>query len=348
MSSEFGYINARLKGKHSQLLKAGAYQELLALPDFASVEKWMEGGPYAREWQSAKVRYKGLEAVEWALEKNFCHLTGLLLSISEGQPLKLIGIILSRWDLANLNAVVRGIHAGWSAQEIQRSLLPAGRLDDVKLMELCTRTTLDDLADTLVTWEHQLGVTLKRSLEQYAKDKDAVAVELSLYREFYRNSLSNLKGWGHNASLLRRLLKKEIDLLNLKAVRLLKGKKDLEPSSLTSYYIPGGSLFSAASFTGLFDRREGPKILRAMKSNIYYRWIADIKPDPEQTLVLEQKHYRELAGLYRGDPLGIDVVLGFLWQKYYEVVNLRFLARGKFYGLSAEQIRNELITVNPF
>jgi V/A-type H+-transporting ATPase subunit C len=244
--------------------------------------------------------------------------------------------------------VVRGIKANWSAGEIEKSLLPAGRLDDVKLKELCSRRDLEEVADTLITWGHPMGEPLKKAVGLFGKDTEATAIELELYRAFYRQSLARLKGLGHSTGLMRDLMKREIDLLNLKAARLLKNKKDLDSASASGYYIPGGRLFTAKSFAGLFDRREGPKVLRSLKSTPYYSWLAGDRSNPEKTAELEQQHYNDLAGLYRRDPLGIDVVLGFLWQKYFEVVNLRMVGRGKFYGIPAEHIRNELIAVSPF
>jgi vacuolar-type H+-ATPase subunit C/Vma6 len=47
--------------------------------------------------------------------------------------------------------------------------------------------------------------------------------------------------------------------------------------------------------------------------------------------------------LFRGDPLGIGVPLGFLWRKYSECLNLRLLLRGKQFEMPAAAIREELL-----
>ena len=109
MPSDYGYINARIRGQHSHLLKPGAYEKLLALPSYQPCSKWMETSPYSKQRHLARARYQGLEAMEWSLEKNFCQTTGLLLKIAEGRPRVLISIILRRWDLSNLIAVFGGL-----------------------------------------------------------------------------------------------------------------------------------------------------------------------------------------------------------------------------------------------
>ena len=54
---------------------------------------------------------------------------------------------------------------------------------------------------------------------------------------------------------------------------------------------------------------------------------------------------REAARLYLGDPLGIDIVVGYLTLKYNEVVNLRLIARSKLLGLPRDLVRKEMVVV---
>jgi vacuolar-type H+-ATPase subunit C/Vma6 len=60
---------------------------------------------------------------------------------------------------------------------------------------------------------------------------------------------------------------------------------------------------------------------------------------------LDRALVRAAAALYRGDPLEIDIVVGYLAQKYNEVVNLRLIARGKVLGIPRERIRQEMVEV---
>ena len=342
MPSDYGYINARIRGQHSQLLKPGAYQELAGLSGYPPLEKWMETSPYSKQWQLAKVRYQGLEALEWSLEKNFCQATELLLKIAEKQPQQLITIVLRRWDLSNLVAIARGIHGGWATAEILKSVLPAGGIGEIKLKELASQPDMAGLADTLYTWGDEFYLPFKEILAVYQKDKIIAAVEVELYKYYFRQVLKDLPLFGKNSRVLKDIFGKEIDFLNAKALKRLRGKKDLNPALLMNHYIPGGNLFTKAEFINYFDRKEGPKILKALKGTIYYPFLSGSSPDTDSEENLEQAHFQELARLYQGDPLGIDLVLGYLWQKYYEIINLRLLARGKFYGIPSEQILGEL------
>jgi len=343
MPSDYGYINARIRGQHSHLLKPGAYEELLALPGYPPLEKWMETSPYAKQWHLARARYQGLEAIESSLEKNFCQTTELLLKIAEGRPRDLISIILRRWDLSNLVAVARGVHGGWSTAEILKTVLPAGGISEVKLQELASQPDMAGLTDTLYTWGDDFHQPFKKTLAEYQKEKDLAPVELELYKYYYSWVFKKLPLWGEDSASLKALFQREIDILNVKALKRLKGKKDLAAGSIPKYFIPGGTLLTKGNFIRYFDRKEEPKVLSSLKGTRYYGYLSDKGSDLRSEENLEQEHFKELSKLYQGNPLGIDLVLGFLWQKYYEVINLRLVSRGKFYGISGDQIRDQLL-----
>ena len=47
--------------------------------------------------------------------------------------------------------------------------------------------------------------------------------------------------------------------------------------------------------------------------------------------------------LFRSDPLGAGVAIGYIWRKYNEFVNLRIVLRGKTYSVPDNTIREELL-----
>jgi V/A-type H+-transporting ATPase subunit C len=239
--------------------------------------------------------------------------------------------------------VARGIHHAWDSQEIQRSLWPAGTLDAVRLRELTQLRDLQALADTLATWGVSFAQPLSRSLQRYAEGKDLAAVELALEQHYYQRSLRELSGWDHSSRVLHGVLAAEVDIVNARSARRLLDKRSVGPDEAAAYYIDGGDVFDAAAFRGLFDPRLARRTLRGLKGTPFHAYLAADDDALRLEEALERRHGEALARLYRGDPLSIDIALGYLWQKFHEVVNLRLIARGKFYGLSPEQLRPELL-----
>jgi vacuolar-type H+-ATPase subunit C/Vma6 len=58
---------------------------------------------------------------------------------------------------------------------------------------------------------------------------------------------------------------------------------------------------------------------------------------------LDRFRLNYLSRLVGKDPLGIGVVLGYLALKTTEVSNLRWIAHGTYLGMTANNIRQELM-----
>jgi vacuolar-type H+-ATPase subunit C/Vma6 len=319
------------------------YEELLALPDLEAMARWLETSQYAREWQLAKTRRQGLEAVEEALESNFASVAAKMLSMAEGRTKRLMEVVMRRWDLQNLLAVVRGIHHGWSQAEIGRWLWPVGRFDAPRLAELSRQPGIKQLADTLATWKDDFADPMTAGALQYQKDHDLPTLELGLLRHYYRKALQDLRGLGHSRALLRSLVRQEIDRHNARAASRLLSKPGLKPGEAESLFIEGGRQFDRKTYASLFDPRLRKRVLAGLRRTPYGALLASGDSLPESEGQIEREVSRQLDRLYRGDPLAADLAVGFLWRKFHEVANLRLLARSKVFGPPPEKLRPELL-----
>jgi len=341
--SNFGYVNARLRGQHSRLLGPKDYEELLSLPDLDSMARWMETSQYARDWQLARTRRQGLEAVEEALESNFSAAASKMLSMSEGGTRRLLEAVLRRWDLLNVLSVVRGIHQGWGEEEITRWLWPVGSCDAARLRELGRQSGMRQLADTLATWRDAMAEPLKAGLPDYERDRDLQALEMSLLRHYFRRTLHDLRGPGHSRGLLRSLVREEIDLHNARAASRLLRKPDLKPDEPMLHFIDGGDRLDRQTYASLFDARTRRRAMASLRDTPYRPLLAPGDPPLETEGELARSGSKRLDRLYHGDPLAADLMVGFLWRKFHEVANLRLLARAKVFGPPAEKLRAELL-----
>lgn len=341
--SNYGYVNARLRGQHSRLLGPKDYEELLALPDLEAMARWLETSQYARDWQLARTRRQGLEAVEEALESNFSAAAAKMRAMAEGQTRRLLEIVLRRWDLQNLLAIVRGIHQGWPPEEIGRWLWPVGRFNAPRLEELSRQPGIKQLADTLATWRDDFAGPMTDGALRYRQDNDLQALELSLLRHYYGRALRDLRGLGHSRALVRSLVRQEIDLHNAKAASRLLSKAELKEDEPAGLFIEGGLDLDRGTYRSLFDARTRRRALASLRETPYRALLSRGGDPGEAERGLGRDGSRNLARLYRGDPLAADLMVGYLWRKFHEVANLRLLARAKVFGPPPEKLRPELL-----
>ncbi len=339
---DFPYINARVRAMRSRLLDAARIDELLAAPSFEAFLQALGSSPYSRELQEALTRFTGLAAIDEALARNFLGTTTKILSFADGKARELIAAVLLRWDRANVRAILRGKHTGRAEEEIMASILPAGTLGEVLLRDLVRQPDVGAVAGALEAVGHPLGPAIAAALAGYQADQDLMRLELSLDRIYAEHVLAIARGNGHNEEVLRRTVQMEIDALNVKtAAKLARLEEGIDAAGRRRFFIPGGAVVDEKLFLGLSAR----DTLEASWQVLRIRGFpAGVVPEDltEFERGLDALLAREAARRYLGDPLSLDVVIGFLALKYNEVVNLRLVARSKAFGIPREMVRKEM------
>ena len=142
MSSDFGYINARVRGLTAKLLEPEFFTQALGESDLKSFAAVLAQTLYKQDVEEAQARSSGLKMVDQAVARNFYRTTRSILNFSDGAAHEQIALVLRRYDLANLKAIARAKHADRSAEEIQAALLPAGEFKPAVLESLASEADL--------------------------------------------------------------------------------------------------------------------------------------------------------------------------------------------------------------
>ncbi len=345
MSSDYGYINARVRAMKGRLLSRETLYELLAARDLAAFTDTLGSTDFGKDLGEAFSHAFGLSAVEEGLRRNLCRTSAKLLSFADGRAGELLGVILERWDLENIKAVLRGKHTRLSKSDILSGVVPAGRLDEARISELAEAEDAKAVADMLATWRSPFARPLTKALSAYAEDNSLANLELALDRFYVSASLETVRGRGkgdRNAALIRGILKEQVDVLNLGTALRLRGEA-LEEGPLVSYWVPGGERILERHFLALARAESFIQALALAPPSLHLLE----KPVDEAAFerALSRAFALRCARLYRGDPLAIDIPVGYLGMKTLEVANLRLIARGKAYGLSQAELEVELLLV---
>ena len=99
MSSDYGYINARIRGLRKKLLKPEFYNEALNSSDFNAFISQLAQTSYGSELDEAQARYQGIKIVDDAVAHNFYKTSRKILNFADGKPKKLISKVLLQYCL---------------------------------------------------------------------------------------------------------------------------------------------------------------------------------------------------------------------------------------------------------
>jgi V/A-type H+-transporting ATPase subunit C len=334
MSSDFGYVNARVRGMSSRLLGPEAYQAALDAEDFRAFTALLDQSPYASALEEARASTSGLAAVDRALARQFHGTTRSLLRFADGAPREMIAALLRRYDLEDLKTVARAQHAGRDPGELGEALTGAGELRPGTLEALTTAPDLPAAAQALSVTKHPLAPAFARAARRYADGGDLMAFELALDRAYFAE-LARLADEGGTPATFRDHVRREIDAANLRTALKVAGRS-VDRSGL---FLEGGDEIRRETFEQLAEA--GVAGLEQIDTGTFAALQqAEDLAGAERAIREALDEAARRAALR--DPLGIGVVLRFLRNKEAEAAKLRLLARGAYYGVPRAEIEKEL------
>ena len=334
MSSDFGYINARVRGMRSRLLGPETFGAALAAEDFRAFTTVLGQTPYGPSLEEAQATSSGIDAVDRALAHDFHETTRSLLGFSDGTPREMIAALLRRYDLEDLKTIARAKHAGRTPESLDEALSGAGDLRPSTLQALAAAPDLPAAAQALAVTKHPLARAFTRAARGYASDGDLFEFEVALDRAHFASLLRTADRPGVPDTFVRHVAR-EIEAANLRTALKLGGRD----GDLGVFWLPGGRGLGREEFVQLAT--QGFAGLGSLGAGTFPDLgAAEDLADAERRIrgALDAAARREALR----DPLGIGVVLRFLRQKETETAKLRLLARGAYYRVPRESLEKEL------
>lgn len=335
MSTDFGYINARVRGMKAKLLHSDFYTQALADSDFRAFTGTMGQTPYQLDLEEAQAREAGLGAIDEAIARNFRRTARSMLDFSDGRAHDLLAVMLLRYDLMNLKSLARAKHAGRDAESAMEVLLPAGELRPALLETLAAAPDLPAMAQALAVTKHPLARAFSGAVRRYASDGDLYALELALDQAYFRTLLSEIERLGGSRQLLRHV-RREIDAANLSTALKVRGRS----ASGTELFIAGGREVDRGTFDAI-SADTSDSALSALAGSSFSE-VAGTETLSQADAAIREALDKSARRLAAGDPLGPGVALDYLRRKEAETARLRLLARGKYYSVPRPQLEREL------
>jgi V/A-type H+/Na+-transporting ATPase subunit C len=346
-----GYINARVRGMYHSLLGPDELRSLLQKPDLEAIIAELQKTPYRSTLEISCIRRSGITCLEEALRLHLVRTYSKILRMfGDSDDARYVRIVLNRWDVHNLKAILRGKNIHSPPEEIRECLVPAGTLDEATLIELLNQTDVRDVIDLLATWRIDYARAFTPHIEEWSRSRELLVMEHALDQFYFDYARGTVEGKEPEAVALRRLVGTEIDVTNLKTV-ITFIRDGVEPDDGDRFLLEGGAKLPRRLLRSMIEDRDLPAALGRLEGTPYaflLRLCDETAVCGPQSLLMKEldRHLvRTGATLYRSDPLSVTVVVGYLYLFLAEVTNLRIIARCRDAGLSDEELEAELIHV---
>ncbi len=333
----FAYFNARVLAMRARLLPKETYSKFLQM-EIPEIARSLGESEYKVEIEQLGKRYRGVDLVEFSLNRNLAKTFHGLIKKAQGELQELLVDYMRYYDLENVTTIIRGKLSGFSEEEMREALIPAGALSEVELNRLI-EATYDETLEMLP----KLGFA---SAAQWLVDKPLPEVEDLMIREYYATLLKDTEGSGKNPKLFNEFIRMDIDFMNL--INFLRLKRDQEePAQVMAYMMEGGLLLPMNKLKAL-AAMDMDEVLTTIERLKYFRDSPGAVLDSKEGLTaleatLLKVELAHAVRVGRQDPLSILVVLSYILAKRVEVANIRNIVRGKEGDLPTELIRKQLV-----
>jgi V/A-type H+-transporting ATPase subunit C len=353
MTEGFDFGNARVRARRSELLDAERLRRLAAF-DIDRLVAALSDTPYRPDLEAAIPRFEGRRLVAEALRTNLARVLREVVRWYEGAAAADVALVVDRWDLRNLRAVLRGQFARGDPDEIRAALVPAGRVGDEELAALVAQPGLRAAVEMMMVWRVPTPAVAAAALGGLAGleatgDFQAFerAVEAAAAKERKRSVAAADRD-------VARVLRAEIDQINLltalRLVRAQPGPGEWDVVDPGERFLEGGAVATgvlravaraddAAAAVELLDGAVLPAPWRPPLA----RWAEDDDLLRLNGAIDEAMTRWVAAGFSTADPLGPGVPVAYVWAKENEVKNLRTIAAGTSSGLTTDEIEEQLV-----
>lgn len=171
----------------------------------------------------ARARRFGAKAVLEAARLRFADGCRRATSLYPPSGRRALELVLARFDLSNLQALLRAKGAGQPESEALEAVVPAGLLGEEGLASLVRAPTLESLAGRLEALNPAYGAIAAGALRAYRASGRWADAEAELERGFYEWLDAALDEEGAAAEPVRELARREIDVVDVAAVLRLDG-----------------------------------------------------------------------------------------------------------------------------
>ena len=336
----------------SYLLTRDYFMRLVEVPNTDDLQGMLEQTVYRREVTEAFLAKPEKPDYDQALSLNMIGAFRKILDSTGGEAHQLCTILMSRYDVLNVKTILRGKRGNATTSEILDLMIPVGEIKMDTLENIARGREVRDCINTMVKTQMKYGRVLAAAYPDYMNhEQDLSILELALDKFNYQENTSKLEGRDSNVEMMREIFTAEIDLRNISTLVRIRGLK-LDDEEVEKLRIPGGTL-AQDQFLGLqrlgdlvqiVSEYPDPRTRRLLEKALAEYQEEDIVAFDKE---LEHELIRRGAAMSNVDVLGIGVIIGFMFQKQNEIINLRIILRGRYMDRPQADIKKDLFFVEP-
>lgn len=340
----YPYTYVRVATMKAKLLNRDDYNKLLKM-SFAEITKFLQDSEYKKEINELAMELNGADLLEAALNRNLVASFNKLLRISPDELGLLINAHLKRYDFQNVKSIIRGKFSNQNNEAIKKMLIPIGIYSEKFYEKLLEETSIQKILENS-------GLLDKKNIPQLAKETadttSLLLIENSLDKAYFNYAFEFSERIPEQGQLFKGFILNEIDILNIKLLlRMKKGgviEKQLSQhicmfgSELNKHILKQSLKLDYKDAIKELEKTSFKNIIKKHKEALLSgASLVEFENDLDKYLL-----NKSLLLLHQ-NPLSIDIIIGYMFAKEIELMNLKTIVKSRQLCMKEEFISKQLI-----
>ncbi|MGI0046632.1 MAG: V-type ATPase subunit [Nitrosotalea sp.] len=351
-TSQYASSFGRLQAISLNLLSKETLQNLMKAKDDGEMVKILEPTWYGPQIEKAATLFKDADLLEVALNRHLVQVNKIALEATPFNGKSAVRGYLSKWDIYNIELILSSKIMNRQVTEVESFLvssrnvpagISAGNIphDDMKI--ILSQNNVEGVVNQLVKYNY--GTILMQHLESFQKTGDMGPMMSALQSHYYQNLLESLKFFQGDEGMIRGLFRTEIDKKNV--LSLLKAKEANLDKDLLGRHIVDGGKISKNELLEIYGAKDVPEIVGRVESRfMLINALAQYKKSKsliDFEVALDKFINSEYVNKLKNIALSIGTIFYFILKMEQERENIKRIAYGKRYNLSAEHVNSLLL-----
>lgn len=326
----------------SKLLGKEQLKSMLSMSP-SEITRILQESDYGEEINQLGVSYQGLELIDHALARNTVRNMEKLRRISNETLQKVVDSYLQRYDIENIKIILRAKYLQQSSEEAKRMLVPAGIWKEQSLLKLLELPSIEVIVRHLGMPSDAYAI----GLYHFTTTQNLATLENCLDQWYYQQLADLSEHIRGEGQVFKRFLKEEVFIKNLLIVLRLKTQgapaEEIVPQiiainpAVKYLFQQIAACPWKETIMHIHDRKLKAVVEKSLKAYEETGSLVTLE------IACRRFLFERTTLLQHQNPLSIDVILSYIFQKEIEAANLRLIIKGKKLGMETSFIEEQLM-----
>ena len=342
---EYPYTYVRSSVMKSLLIKKGEYHKLMKM-SLPEITRYLQESEYKKEINELANKYKGVNLLELAINRNLTNSFNKLKRISPPELRIVLFVYLKRIDIENIKKILRGKFAGIETEKVIASLQPAGILSENALHAVWKKDSIESVLRGIGMIDMK---KMAEPLERFKKEGTLIGLESALDKMYFDEVLDFSETMPIQGRLFREFLELELEIRDIMTILMLK-REGVDNKSISQYLITPNHGEGSKLIEMMMKLEDFDAIVGCLEKSQYRKYIEDgiRRLKESNTLLYLEKDImiyllKKTTTFTHMNPLSIQNILDYMFGKENEARNLMKLIKGKQLGVKDEFIESMIV-----